>query len=37
MKNITNIFLIWPEDPAWPDPSGNDPYDVRGNLLGPAV
>jgi hypothetical protein len=19
---------IWPEDPAWPDPYGNDPYDI---------
>ena len=19
----------WPEDPAWPDPYGNDPYDIR--------
>jgi hypothetical protein len=18
----------WPEDPAWPDPFGNDPYDI---------
>jgi hypothetical protein len=18
----------WPEDPAWPDPYGNDPYDI---------
>jgi hypothetical protein len=18
----------WPEDPAWPDPYGNDPYDL---------
>jgi hypothetical protein len=22
---------IWPEDPAWPDPHGNDPYDVTQN------
>jgi hypothetical protein len=20
----------WPEDPAWPDPLGNDPYDISG-------
>lgn len=19
---------VWPEDPAWPDPYGNDPYDL---------
>jgi len=19
---------VWPEDPAWPDPFGNDPYDI---------
>ena len=18
----------WPEDPSWPDPIGNDPYDI---------
>ncbi len=28
MKYTTNKFQIWPEDPAWPDPSGNDPYDL---------
>ena len=21
-------FHVWPEDPAWPDPFGNDPYDL---------
>lgn len=21
---------VWPEDPAWPDPYGNDPYDIAG-------
>ena len=27
MKKESYIH-IWPEDPCWPDPSGNDPYDV---------
>ena len=28
MRNKAHNLSIWPEDPAWPDPSGNDPYDV---------
>lgn len=22
-------FTAWPEDPAWPDPFGDDPYDIK--------
>jgi hypothetical protein len=21
-------LMAWPEDPAWPDPFGDDPYDI---------
>jgi hypothetical protein len=29
MRGNPNVNLyIWPEDPAWPDPSGSDPYDI---------
>jgi hypothetical protein len=28
MKNPDFYPLCWPEDPAWPDPSGQDPYDL---------
>lgn len=28
MLNSIYITHLWPEDPAWPDPSGNDPYDI---------
>lgn len=21
-------YKAWPEDPAWPDPYDNDPYDI---------
>ena len=28
MRNKAHNLSVWPEDPAWPDPSGNDPYDV---------
>jgi hypothetical protein len=27
MKSEQYTFF-WPEDPCWPDPSGNDPYDI---------
>jgi len=30
MKNNTTYYSeCWPEDPAWPDPSGQDPYDIE--------
>jgi hypothetical protein len=28
MKSIADNLIRWPENPAWPDPSGNDPYDI---------
>lgn len=28
MLNRGHIPNAWPEDPAWPDPFGNDPYDL---------
>ncbi len=28
MKESEKILSGWPEDPAWPDPFGNDPYDI---------
>lgn len=33
MKCTIDSFLTWPEDPAWPDPSGNDPYDVATKMV----
>ncbi len=24
----SEFITLWPEDPAWPDPFGNDPYDI---------
>jgi hypothetical protein len=23
--------MAWPEDPSWPDPYGDDPYDISLN------
>jgi len=28
MQTTTTNPTCWPENPAWPDPSGNDPYDI---------
>lgn len=28
MKSTSDNEMYWPENPAWPDPSGNDPYDI---------
>jgi hypothetical protein len=28
MVNRGLSISAWPEDPAWPDPFGNDPYDI---------
>jgi hypothetical protein len=28
MLNIHCSKHVWPEDPAWPDPFGDDPYDI---------
>jgi hypothetical protein len=28
MQIHTDLFDAWPDDPAWPDPYGNDPYDI---------
>ena len=28
MNNRKAMMTCWPEDPAWPDQSDNDPYDV---------
>jgi len=28
MKNASAYLMSWPEDPAWPDPFGQDPYDM---------
>ena len=29
MYSVMQNPNVWPEDPLWPDPSGNDPYDIR--------
>jgi hypothetical protein len=29
MKAKLYNLLVWPEDPAWPDRAGNDPYDIK--------
>ena len=31
MKRTRISLMQWPENPAWPDPSGNDPYDIIGD------
>jgi len=28
MDRKRDALQCWPEDPTWPDPSGNDPYDI---------
>lgn len=28
MSLSTKQLMAWPEDPEWPDPYGNDPYDL---------
>ncbi len=28
MYSDVQVTFFWPEDPSWPDPSGNDPYDI---------
>ncbi len=28
MKSKNLDLFAWPEDPAWPDRTGNDPYDI---------
>lgn len=28
MRKEDNLLSAWPEDPAWPDPFGDDPYDI---------
>lgn len=28
MLNLNQSVHAWPEDPAWPDPFGDDPYDI---------
>ena len=28
MDNKRTYTNSWPEDPAWPDPFGSDPYDM---------
>lgn len=30
MYSFMHVTFAWPEDPSWPDPSGNDPYDIAG-------
>lgn len=29
MKKNTVYLNCWPEDPAWPDPAEQDPYDIE--------
>ncbi len=26
---LNKSLQAWPEDPAWPDPFGDDPYDIK--------
>lgn len=28
MQIHKNLSKAWPDDPSWPDPYGNDPYDI---------
>lgn len=28
MRKEDSLLSTWPEDPAWPDPFGDDPYDI---------
>ncbi len=28
MKSNVQRLNYWPEDPAWPNPFGDDPYDI---------
>lgn len=28
MLSSNQQLNLWPEDPAWPDPFGDDPYDI---------
>jgi hypothetical protein len=30
MLHYDHMIGLWPEDPEWPDPFGNDPYDLTG-------
>ncbi|MDJ0806852.1 MAG: hypothetical protein QNJ78_08460 [Gammaproteobacteria bacterium] len=30
MKTNWQNTCCWPEDPAWPERTGNDPYDING-------
>jgi hypothetical protein len=29
MLSSNQQLKAWPEDPAWPDPFGDDPYDIH--------
>jgi hypothetical protein len=32
MMTSPSLKGMWPEDPAWPDPFGDDPYDISSTL-----